>query len=89
MNELQIKQNQEVMTTKELAESLKVSVETIQNIANSLFAPSTVLSQVVNGGVSKVFTEKQAVAIKLKLRDREKLQRQLLIALMIAKVGTQ
>ena len=71
VNELQ---NQEVMTTKELAESLKVDVRTIQRIANELFDPSTVLSQVVNGGVSKVFTEKQAVAIKLKLRERNNLK---------------
>jgi transposase len=62
------------MTTKELAESLKVDVRTIQRIANELFDPSTVLSQVVNGGVSKVFTEKQAVAIKLKLRERNNLK---------------
>lgn len=71
MNELL---TEEVMTTKELAESLKVDVRTIQRIANELFDPSTVLSQVVNGGVSKVFTEKQAVAIKLKLRERNNLK---------------
>lgn len=65
---------EKVMTTKELAESLKVDVRTIQRIANELFDPSTVLSQVINGGVSKVFTEKQAVAIKLKLRERNNLK---------------
>lgn len=65
---------EKVMTTKELAESLKVDIRTIQRIANELFDPSTVLSQVINGGVSKVFTEKQAVAIKLKLRERNNLK---------------
>lgn len=65
---------EKVMTTKELAESLKVDVRTIQRIANELFDPSTVLSQVINGGVSKVFTEKQAVTIKLKLRERNNLK---------------
>lgn len=74
MNELKVIKQQKVMTTKELAESLKVGVRTIQRIANELFDPSTVLSQVINGGVSKVFTEKQAVAIKLKLRERNNLK---------------
>lgn len=39
MNELQIKQNQETVTTKELAESLKVDIKAIQRIANELFDP--------------------------------------------------
>lgn len=72
-NELMDKE-EKLMTTKELAEALNVDVRTVQRVANDILDPATVLSRVINGGVSKVFTEEQATAIKLKLRTRNNLK---------------
>lgn len=64
--------NNDVMTTKELAQSLGVDVKTIQRTATKLFNPSTLMSRVINGGKSQVFNEAQATAIKLELQNHSK-----------------
>ena len=64
--------NNDVMTTKELAQSLGVDVKTIQRTAAKLFNPSTLMSRVINGGKSQVFNEAQATAIKLELQNHSK-----------------
>jgi anti-repressor protein len=70
MNEIA---ERKLMTTKELAEVLGVDVRTIQRASKELFAPATVESQVINGGVSKVYTEAQATHIKLYLQNHHNL----------------
>lgn len=70
-NELTDKE-EKLMTTKELAEALNVDVRTVQRVANDILNPATVLSRVVNGGVSKVFTEAQTTAIKIELQNHSK-----------------
>lgn len=59
---------EKTITTKELAEVLGVSVDTITRTANKVIAPSAVLRRVINGGESKVFTEKQATLIKQEIQ---------------------
>lgn len=71
MNELQ---TQKTVTTKELADVLGVSVDTVQRAANRLLDPSAVLRKVVNGGESKVFTEEQATIIKMEIQKSRNLQ---------------
>ena len=63
--------NNDVMTTKELAQALGVDVKTIQRTATKLFNPSTLMSRVINGGKSQVFNEAQATAIKLELQNQD------------------
>jgi hypothetical protein len=60
------------VTTKELAESLGLSVDTITNAANKLFNPSELNRRVINGGNSLIFTELQATAIKIELQNHSK-----------------
>ena len=59
-----------MMTTKELAEVLKVSIDTVTRAANKVLAPSAILHRVVNGGNSKVFTEEQATLIKSEIKKQ-------------------
>lgn len=59
-----------LMTTKELAESLGVSVETVRTAARKLIDPSKSIWKVVNGGKSQVFDVAQATAIKIELQNR-------------------
>lgn len=73
MNELAFSEPK-TMTTKELAEALGVSVDTVQRTANRLLDPSAVLRKVVNGGESKAFTEEQATAIKLEIQKHHNLE---------------
>lgn len=61
-----------LMTTKELAESLGVSVETVRTAARKLIDPSKSIWKVVNGGKSQVFDVAQATAIKIELQNRSK-----------------
>ena len=70
MNELST--NVKTVTTKELAETLGVSVETIRTAARKLIAPSKSIWRVVNGGKSQVFNEEQATVIKLELQNHSK-----------------
>ena len=63
-----------VVTVKDLASQLNVSGKTILRASKELFEPGTVLSWVINGGKTSVFTEEQATAIKLKLRERNNLK---------------
>ena len=76
MNELSILAMQtskdKTVTTKELAETLDVDVRTIQRVAKKLFDPSTLMSRVINGGKSSIFTEEQATAIKIELQNHSK-----------------
>ena len=65
---------EKVMTTKELAEFLKVDVRTIQLTANKVLDPTKVHSRVINGGKSKVFTEEQATAIKMELEKHHNIK---------------
>lgn len=64
-----------LMTTKELAESLGVSVETVRTAARKLIDPSKSIWKVVNGGKSQVFDMAQATAIKIELQNRSKVSR--------------
>ena len=61
------------MTTRELAENLGVSVDTITRTANKVLDPSAVLRRVVNGGESRVFTEKQSTLIKQEIQKHHNL----------------
>lgn len=62
------------MTTRELAEVLGVGVRTVQRTAKRILDPVKVRSQVINGGLSKVFTEEQATAIKLEIQRHHNLR---------------
>lgn len=64
-----------LMTTKELADSLGVSVETVRTAARKLIDPSKSIWKVVNGGKSQVFDVAQATAIKIELQNRSKVSR--------------
>ncbi len=64
-----------LMTTRELAESLGVSAETVRAAARKLIDPSKSVWRVVNGGKSQVFDEAQATAIKIELQNRSKVAR--------------
>ena len=71
MNELSL--FEKTMTTKELAETLGVSVDTITRTANKVLDLSAVQRRVINGGNSKVFTEKQATIIKQEIQKHHNL----------------
>lgn len=64
-----------LMTTKELADSLGVSVETVRTAARKLIDPSKSIWKVVNGGKSQVFDVPQATAIKIELQNRSKVSK--------------
>ena len=64
-----------LMTTKELADSLGVSVETVRTAARKLIDPSKSIWKVVNGGKSQVFDVAQATAIKIEPQNRSKVSR--------------
>lgn len=64
-----------LMTTRELAESLGVSVETVRTAARKLIDPSKSIWKVVNGGKSQVFDVAQATAIKIELQNRSKVSK--------------
>ena len=61
-----------LVATKDLAEWLGVSTETIRNTAKELFTPAKLNWRVIKGGKSMVFTEQQATAIKIKLQNQSK-----------------
>lgn len=62
------------MTTRELADALDVDVRTIQQTAKKLFDPANVLSRVINGGKSMVFTAEQAAQIKAEVQKHHNLK---------------
>ena len=66
-------QSNSVMTTKELAEALSVSVDTINRTANKILDPNAVLRKVINGGETKLFTEEQATLIKQEIQKHHNL----------------
>lgn len=70
----EVAQQEKMMTTKELAAVLGVDVRTVQLTAKRILDPAKVLSRVINGGSSKVFTEEQATAIKLEIQKHHNLQ---------------
>lgn len=70
MNEVAI---EKTMTTKELADVLGVSAETIRTTAKAVIDPSKQIWQVINGGKSMVFNESQATAIKIELQNHSKI----------------
>ena len=72
-NDVSLAQNAVLVTTKELAETLDVSIDTVARAANKVIAPSAVLRRVINGGNSKVFTEKQATLIKQEIQKHHNL----------------
>ena len=65
---LSVESSEKLMTTKELAQIFGVSVDSVNRTANKLFQPSAIQRRVVNGGKSKVFTEKQATLIKIEIQ---------------------
>lgn len=62
-----------VMTTKELAEALGVSTETVRTTAKKIIKPSKLIWRVINGGKSQIFDEAQATAIKIELQNHSKI----------------
>lgn len=60
-------------TTKELADTLGVSVETIRQTARKIITPSNSIWRVINGGKSQVFNEAQAIAIKIELQNHSRI----------------
>ena len=72
-NELNLFTDETLMTTKELADVLNVSVDTVSRTSNKILNPSAVLRRVINGGVSKVFTEEQATLIKQEIQKHHNL----------------
>ena len=64
---------EELVTTRELAQMLGVDVKTIQRTSARLFDPSTLMSKVINGGKSQAFTKAQATAIKIELQNHSKI----------------
>ena len=62
-----------VMTTKELAEVLGVSTETVRTTAKKIIDPSKLIWRVINGGKSQAFDEAQATAIKIELQNHSKI----------------
>lgn len=62
-----------VMTTKELAEALGVSTETVRTTAKKIIEPSKLIWRVINGGKSQIFDESQATAIKIELQNHSKI----------------
>lgn len=69
---LSVEVPEKLMTTKELANVLGVDVRTVQRAAKVL-EPTTVQTKVLNGGRSKVFTEKQATIIKQEIQKHHNL----------------
>lgn len=70
MNVLAVEQT---MTTKELAESLGVSIDTVSRAASKVLDPSAVVRKVINGGESRVFNERQATIIKQEIQKHHNL----------------
>ena len=64
--------NNDVMTTKELAQALGVDVKTIQRTSTKLFDIDVVKSVSYGGRPTQVFNEAQATAIKLELQNHSK-----------------
>ena len=64
---------EELVTTRELAQMLGVDVKTIQRTSARLFDSSTLMSKVINGGKSQAFTKAQATAIKIELQNHSKI----------------
>lgn len=66
--------SQELITTKELAESLGVNIKTIQRMAERLFDNN--VEKVSNGGrPTMMFNKAQATAIKIELQNHSKVAR--------------
>ena len=64
---------EELVTTKELAQMLGVSIETIRTTAKEILDPSKSIWKVINGGKSQAFTKAQATAIKIELQNHSKI----------------
>ncbi len=72
---------EKLMSIKELSNNLHVSDQTVRNTVKELrqelidiFDPSKLLWRVVNGGKTLFLNEKQATAVKLRLRERNNLK---------------
>lgn len=74
MNELVAKESEKMMTTKELAEVLNVSVDAIQKVVKKIFTPTAVQRKVINGGKSMIFNEEQATLIKQEIQKHHNLK---------------
>jgi phage antirepressor YoqD-like protein len=66
-------QNEQTVTTKELATMLGVTIETVRVTAKKVIDPSKVLWRVINGGKSQVFTEEQATSVKQEIQKHHNL----------------
>ena len=76
MNDLTLfEQEEQTVTTKELAESLGVDVKTIQRTSAKLFDKDVVKSVSYGGRPTQVFNEAQATAIKIELQNHSKVAR--------------
>ena len=64
---------EKTVTTRELAETLGVSTETIRATAKKIITPSKLIWRVINGGNSLVFNEEQSTAIKIELQNHSKI----------------
>lgn len=76
MNKMTLFQEEEqTLTTKELADSLGVDVKTIQRTSARLFDINVVKSVSFGGRPTLVFTKAQATAIKIELQNHSKIAR--------------
>ena len=66
--------NEKLVTTKELAEILGVSVDTVQKSAKKILNLSDVQRRVINGGNSFIYNEEQATLIKQEIQKHHNLQ---------------
>lgn len=67
--------DENLMTTRELAETLGVDVKTVQRIAEGLFDINVVKSISTGGRPTKAFSLEQATAIKIELQNHSKVAR--------------
>lgn len=76
MNEVELFENavdtESTMTTKELADSLGISVDSVQNAARKLFRKESVKYISTGGRPTMSFNEAQVTAIKLELQNHSK-----------------
>ena len=69
----ELQKTSKTMTTKEVAQALNVSVDTVSRAANKVLDPSAVLRRVINGGKSAVYNEEQVTAIKQEIQKHHNL----------------
>ena len=72
-NGLELFKQEKTMTTKELAESLGVTPQTVRDAVDKLGLAKSILQVKIRGQNSYAFTEAQATAIKIELQNHSKI----------------